>query len=64
MPQSDTEKLAAIDIGSNSIHLAIAERHGDQLRRIASMSEKYNWRWDLMNAITYHRLSLIVVLNA
>lgn len=40
MPLSDTEKLAAIDIGSNSIHLAIAERHGDQLRRIASMSEK------------------------
>lgn len=36
----DTEKLASVDIGSNSIHLAIAERQGDKLKKIASMSEK------------------------
>ncbi|USZ15584.1 Ppx/GppA family phosphatase [Moraxella sp. FZFQ2102] len=36
----NTEKLASVDIGSNSIHLAIAERHGDKLKKIASMSEK------------------------
>lgn len=40
MPLSDTKKLAAIDIDSNSIHLVIAERFGEQLRRVASMSEK------------------------
>lgn len=40
MPLSDTQRFAAVDIGSNSIHLAIAERHGDQLKRVASMSEK------------------------
>lgn len=37
---SDTQRFAAVDIGSNSIHLAIAERHGNQLKRVASMSEK------------------------
>lgn len=40
MPLSDTQRFAAVDIGSNSIHPAIAERHGDQLKRVASMSEK------------------------
>lgn len=40
MLSKDTEKLAAVDIGSNSIHLTIAKRQGDKLRRVASMSEK------------------------
>ncbi len=36
----DSEKFAAIDIGSNGFHLAIAERQGDKLKKLASMSEK------------------------
>ena len=36
----DSEKFAAIDIGSNGFHLAIAEPQGDKLKKLASMSEK------------------------
>ncbi len=36
----DNEKLASIDLGSNSFHLAVAERHDNKLKKIVSMSEK------------------------
>lgn len=37
---SDNELMAAIDIGSNSFHLAIARLDHDEVRKLASMSEK------------------------
>lgn len=40
MPDLDNELLAAIDIGSNSFHLAIARLDHDEVRKLASMSEK------------------------
>ncbi len=42
MPNSviDDELLCAIDLGSNSFHMAIAYAKHDELRKIASMSEK------------------------
>ena len=38
--RQELDKLASVDLGSNSFHLAIAERHGDKLKKVASMSEK------------------------
>lgn len=37
---SDNELIAAIDIGSNSFHLAIARLDHGEVRKVASMSEK------------------------
>lgn len=37
---SDNELMAAIDIGSNSFHLAIARLDHGEVRKVASMSEK------------------------
>lgn len=37
---NDNELMAAIDIGSNSFHLAIARLDHDEVRKLASMSEK------------------------
>lgn len=41
-PIADDELMAAIDIGSNSFHLAIARLDHGEVRKVASMSEKYN----------------------
>lgn len=37
---AENELMAAIDIGSNSFHLAIARLDHDEVRKLASMSEK------------------------
>lgn len=37
---ADNELMAAIDLGSNSFHLAIARLDHDEVRKLASMSEK------------------------
>jgi exopolyphosphatase/guanosine-5'-triphosphate,3'-diphosphate pyrophosphatase len=39
-PIADDELMAAIDIGSNSFHLAIARLDHGEVRKVASMSEK------------------------
>lgn len=39
-PLDDNELMAAIDIGSNSFHLAIARLDHGEVRKVASMSEK------------------------
>ncbi|MBP2279484.1 exopolyphosphatase/guanosine-5'-triphosphate,3'-diphosphate pyrophosphatase [Psychrobacter sp. PL19] len=39
-PIADDELIAAIDIGSNSFHLAIARLDHGEVRKVASMSEK------------------------
>lgn len=39
-PLDDDELMAAIDIGSNSFHLAIARLDHDEVRKVVSMSEK------------------------
>ncbi len=39
-PLADDELMAAIDIGSNSFHLAIARLDHGEVRKVASMSEK------------------------
>ena len=39
-PLTDDEMMAAIDIGSNSFHLAIARLDHGEVRKVVSMSEK------------------------
>ena len=39
-PIADDEMMAAIDIGSNSFHLAIARLDHGEVRKVVSMSEK------------------------
>lgn len=39
-PLADDEMMAAIDIGSNSFHLAIARLDHGEVRKVVSMSEK------------------------
>jgi len=39
-PIGDDEMMAAIDIGSNSFHLAIARLDHGEVRKVVSMSEK------------------------
>ena len=39
-PLADDELMAAIDIGSNSFHLAIARLDHGEVRKVVSMSEK------------------------
>ena len=39
-PLGDDEMMAAIDIGSNSFHLAIARLDHGEVRKVVSMSEK------------------------
>lgn len=36
---NDSKKLAAVDLGSGSFHLAIAQQQGERLKKIASISE-------------------------
>ena len=39
-PLAEDEMMAAIDIGSNSFHLAIARLDHGEVRKVVSMSEK------------------------
>ncbi len=48
----DEELLAAIDMGSNSFHLAIARVDHGEVKKVASMSEKYSLQLVLMKIKT------------
>lgn len=42
----DEELLAAIDMGSNSFHLAIARVDHGEVKKLLQCPEKYSWRRD------------------
>ena len=49
-PLAENELMAAIDIGSNSFHLAIGRLDHGEVRKVVSMSEKVQ----LAYVIGYH----------